>query len=129
MAQPGECVDPEADGDDRPALGAGDTTDWPERDPSTRKACRMNRIRLNGCGGPAATPLKRCVSEELARYFDALEGEQPCDLHKMVIGETEQALLQFVLEHTRGNQSRAAQLLGLNRGTLRKKLKYYGIEP
>jgi hypothetical protein len=31
--------------------------------PSTRKACRMNRNRLNGCGGPAATPLKRCVSE------------------------------------------------------------------
>jgi len=97
-------------------------------DPSTRKACRMNRNRLNGCGGPAATPLKRCVSEELARYFDALEGEQPCDLHKMVIGETEQALLQFVLEHTDGNQSRAAQLLGLNRGTLRKKLNYYGID-
>ena len=91
--------------------------------------CRMNRHRPDDCGDPAATPLKRCVSEELARYFDALEGERPCDLHKMVIGETEQALLQFVLARTGGNQSRAAQLLGLNRGTLRKKLKYYDIEP
>ena len=94
----------------------------------TDKTWRMNRTRSKGCGEPAATPLKRCVSEELARYFEALEGEQPCDLHKMVIAETEQALLQFVLAYTGGNQSRAAQLLGLNRGTLRKKLAYYAIE-
>lgn len=95
--------------------------------PVSRKACRMNHTDPDGCGGRAATPLKRCVSDELARYFEALDGEQPCDLHKMVIGETEQALLQFVLERTGGNQSRAAQLLGLNRGTLRKKLQYYAL--
>jgi len=89
----------------------------------------MNRIRASGCSCLAETPLKRCVSEELERYFEALDGETPCDLHKMVIGETEQALLQFVLDRTSGNQSRAAQLLGLNRGTLRKKLKYYGLGP
>lgn len=89
----------------------------------------MNRTRTTACGESAETPLKRCVAEELARYFEALEGERPCDLHKMVIGETEHALLQFVLERTEGNQSRAAQLLGLNRGTLRKKLKAYGLGP
>jgi len=87
----------------------------------------MNRSRTTRCDGSAQTPLRRCVAEELERYFDALEGERPCDLYKMVIGETEQALLQFVLEHTGGNQSRAAALLGLNRGTLRKKLKSYGL--
>lgn len=86
----------------------------------------MNRARATGCSGLAETPLKRCVAEELERYFEALDGDSPCDLHKMVIGETERALLQFVLERTAGNQSRAAQLLGVNRGTLRKKLKYYG---
>lgn len=75
------------------------------------------------------TPLKRCVVEELQRYLEALEGEDPCDLYKMVIGETERALLQFVLAQTGGNRSRAAQLLGVNRGTLRKKLEYHGIEP
>ena len=89
----------------------------------------MNRPRATGCSGSAETPLKRCVSDELERYFEALDGEKPCDLHKMVIGETEQALLQFVLDRTAGNQSRAAQLLGVNRGTLRKKLKYYGLAP
>ncbi len=95
--------------------------------PVSGKASRMNHTDPDGCGNAVETPLKRCVSEELARYFEALDGEQPCDLHKMVIGETEQALLQFVLERTSGNQSRAAQLLGLNRGTLRKKLQYYAL--
>ena len=91
----------------------------------------MNRVRTaaTDCSATADTPLRRCVAEELARYFEALDGQKPCDLHKLVIGETEQALLQFVLERTAGNQSRAAQLLGLNRGTLRKKLKYYGLAP
>lgn len=85
------------------------------------------------CSDPDSTaavtqaPLRRCVADELARYFAALEGETPCSLHRMVMGETEQALLEFVLARTGGNQSQAAQLLGLNRGTLRKKLQYYGI--
>lgn len=87
----------------------------------------MNRVRQDGCGDTTETPLKRCVIAELDRYFDALEGEQPCDMYKMVIRETEQALLQYVLAHTGGNQCRAAQLLGMNRGTLRKKLDFYGI--
>lgn len=87
----------------------------------------MNRTRQPGCGAASETPLKRCVAEELERYFDALEGEQPCDLYRMVIRETEQALLQYVLTHTGGNQCRAAELLGMNRGTLRKKLDFYGI--
>ena len=93
----------------------------------------MNRFRPIDCCEEvtelADTPLKRAVSQELERYFDALAGEQPCGLYKMVIGETELALLQFVLDRTAGNQSRAAQLLGVNRGTLRKKLRYYGLEP
>lgn len=87
----------------------------------------MNRTRQPGCGTTSETPLKRCVVEELDRYFEALEGEQPRDLYRMVIRETEQALLQYVLEHTGGNQCRAAEMLGMNRGTLRKKLDFYGI--
>lgn len=91
------------------------------------KVCRMNGHTQDGCGDRPETPLKRCVAEELERYFEALEGDQPTDLHKMVIGEIEQALLQFVLTRTGGNQCRAAQLLGMNRGTLRKKLDSYGL--
>lgn len=87
----------------------------------------MNRTRQSACDATSETPLKRCVTEELDRYFETLEGEQPCDLYRMVIRETEQALLQYVLAHTGGNQCRAAELLGMNRGTLRKKLDFYGI--
>jgi Fis family transcriptional regulator len=87
----------------------------------------MNRAQRSNGDERTETPLKRCVHDELEHYFDALEGEDPCDLHKIVLGETEQALLQFVLARTNGNQSRAAQLLGLNRATLRKKLRHYQI--
>ncbi|MDX1610594.1 MAG: helix-turn-helix domain-containing protein [Halofilum sp. (in: g-proteobacteria)] len=87
----------------------------------------MNVIQQPDCGDSVETPLRRCVFQELDRYFNALEGQQPCDLYKMVIRETEQALLQYVLAQTRGNQCRAASLLGMNRGTLRKKLDFYGI--
>lgn len=89
----------------------------------------MNRSDPKTTPAAGDTPLKRCVAEELERYFTALEGETPLSLHRMVMGETEQALLQFVLARTGGNRSQAAQLLGLNRGTLRKKLQYYGIDP
>ena len=87
----------------------------------------MSSVPENELGDVTETPLRQCVVSELQRYFDALGGQQPCDLYKMVIREAEQALLQYVLTHTGGNQCRAAQLLGINRGTLRKKVDFYGI--
>ena len=74
------------------------------------------------------TPLRECVRSELERYFRLLDGQEPGELYKMVIGETEQALLEVVLHKTEGNQTRAAGYLGISRGTLRKKLKQYGLE-
>ena len=74
------------------------------------------------------TPLRECVEAELKRYFELLDGQKPSELHKMVVGETEHALLEVVLEKTEGNQTRAADYLGMSRGTLRKKLKLYGLE-
>lgn len=73
------------------------------------------------------TPLKQCVETELQRYFELLDGQKPCDLYKMVIGETELALLDMVLRKTDGNQTRSAEYLGISRGTLRKKLKQYEL--
>ncbi len=74
------------------------------------------------------TPLKDCVEMELQRYFDLLDGQKPSELYKMVIGETELALLDMVLRKTDGNQTRSAQYLGISRGTLRKKLKQYELD-
>lgn len=73
-------------------------------------------------------PLRIFVERAVEAYFDCLNGEaQPVDLHAMVMGEVEAPLLQIVMRHAEGNQSRAAEILGINRGTLRKKLKQYQL--
>jgi len=71
--------------------------------------------------------LRTCVRRSLIEYFNNLEGEEPAELYKMVLAEMEIPLLEKILKYTRGNQTRAAEILGLNRGTLRKKLKQYGM--
>ncbi|WP_249976586.1 DNA-binding transcriptional regulator Fis [Vreelandella olivaria] len=72
-------------------------------------------------------PLREAVETAMRRYFEHLDGSQASDLYAMVMAEVEAPLLACVLEHTAGNQTRAADVLGLNRGTLRKKLKQYGL--
>ncbi|MCK2183478.1 DNA-binding transcriptional regulator Fis [Halomonas getboli] len=72
-------------------------------------------------------PLREAVDAAMRRYFDHLDGGDVTDLHAMVMAEVEAPLLASVLEHAQGNQTRAAEMLGLNRGTLRKKLKLYGL--
>jgi Fis family transcriptional regulator len=72
--------------------------------------------------------LKACIDEALNEYFANLDGERPCGrLFYVVQAEVEQALLERILAETGGNQRRAADLLGLNRNTLRKKVQEYGI--
>ena len=71
--------------------------------------------------------LRNCVRRSLNDYFNQLDGEAVSELYPMVLAEMEIPLLEKVLGYTRGNQTKAAELLGLNRGTLRKKLKQYGL--
>lgn len=73
------------------------------------------------------TTLKAQVEKELHQYFDILDGQKPCELHDLVIGQVEEALFKVVMEYCGGNQSKAAAYLGINRGTLRKKLAHYKI--
>ncbi len=72
-------------------------------------------------------PLRACVEDAMQGYFKQLEGHHTNDLYQMVLSEIEEPLFRSVLEYTRGNQSKASELLGINRGTLRKKLKMYGL--
>ena len=72
-------------------------------------------------------PLSDCVARALADYFQQLEGHPAANLYDMLMTEVEVPLLKATLAHTHGNQSRAAEILGINRGTLRKKLKHYGL--
>jgi len=71
--------------------------------------------------------LRDCVAQTMTEYFNNLEGHPGGNLYQLVLQEVEQPLLESVMQHVRGNQSKAAILLGLNRGTLRKKLKQYGL--
>lgn len=73
-------------------------------------------------------PLAGHVRESLEQYFAELNGQPPSNLYDLVLSEIEQPLLDVVMSETRGNLSKAAAFLGLNRATLRKKLKKYGIE-
>jgi len=63
-----------------------------------------------------------CVRESLEQYFKDLHGAEPHSMHHMVIATVEKPLLDVVMKHADGNQSKAAEWLGLNRNTLRRKL-------
>lgn len=72
-------------------------------------------------------PLHRCVESALNSYFEALDGENSCGLFDLVMAEVERPMLVSVMRHVGDNQSRAAAVLGLSRGTLRKKLMRHGL--
>lgn len=71
--------------------------------------------------------LRESVAIAVKNYFDQLDGQDVTDVYEMVLSEVEAPLLEKVMSYTRNNQTRASQVLGLNRGTLRKKLKKYGL--
>ena len=72
-------------------------------------------------------PLRECVSDALEEYFSVLDGHGCTGLFEMVMREVEIPLLRSVLEHTDGNQTRASEILGINRSTLRKKLRQHNL--
>ncbi|WP_082140368.1 DNA-binding transcriptional regulator Fis [Halomonas sp. PR-M31] len=71
--------------------------------------------------------LREAVDEAMQSYFTHLDGGNVSDLYAMVMTEVEVPLLNAVMTYADGNQTRAAGILGLNRGTLRKKLKQYDL--
>lgn|GEM_PF-170103 len=115
--------------------------------PAARKGGEKSAaVRANGNAGTAAVSgvavnghahqadaaqtgesLEQCVFRSLEQYFANLNGAKPHPLHNLVLGAIERPLLQFALQRCEGNQSAAADLLGMNRNTLRRKLNEYGI--
>ncbi|MGX5175217.1 DNA-binding transcriptional regulator Fis [Aliikangiella sp. IMCC44653] len=73
------------------------------------------------------TTLRESVELAMKNYFAQLEDEKPSDIYDLVLAEVEAPLMESVMAYTQGNQTKASQVLGLNRGTLRKKLKMYGL--
>jgi Fis family transcriptional regulator len=75
----------------------------------------------------APRSLRKSVEIAVGRYFAQLDGQMVTDVYDMVLQEVEAPLLEAALKYTRNNQTLASSVLGLNRGTLRKKLKRYGM--
>ena len=88
-----------------------------------KKDTRPHHLKAN----KSKKPLHKHTEDAIIDYFKSLNGDRPSDLYDLVIGEVERPLLKAVLEYTHGNQSEAAGILGINRGTLRKKLRSYSL--
>lgn len=71
--------------------------------------------------------LRNSVERAVSNYFQHLDGQEVTEVYDMVLAEVEAPMLEVIMKHTRHNQTKAAKVLGLNRGTLRKKLKQYGL--
>jgi len=71
--------------------------------------------------------LRDSVSIAVRQYLNELDGQMAADVYDMVLAEVEAPLLKEVMAYTRNNQTKASIMLGLNRGTLRKKLKQYKL--
>ncbi|HAF87343.1 MAG: Fis family transcriptional regulator [Legionellaceae bacterium] len=69
--------------------------------------------------------LSKSVTHAVQNYFAELKGTDPVDLYQFVLEEVEIPLFKAVMEHCKYNQSRAAFMLGVSRGTLRTKLRHY----
>ena len=81
----------------------------------------------SGINTEKISQLSHAVKHSIRRYLYELDGAKPDNMYELVLRQIEQPLFEAILEHTKGNQSRAAELLGLNRGTLRKKLRTYNL--
>ena len=112
----------------------------------TKSAARPAARRTNGTSGTSAATarfayptserisrarngetLEQCVLRSLDQYFADLDGSRPHALLDMVTTAVERPLLQFAMARCDGNQCAAAELLGINRNTLRKKLQQYRL--
>lgn len=71
--------------------------------------------------------LTHAINESLDDYFMQLDGQPPHAIYDMVLGCVEKPMLEYILNTVGGNQSKAAEILGLNRNTLRKKMAHYGL--
>ena len=75
--------------------------------------------------GETTASLAHSVTQSVQNYFAELKGTEPVDLYQFVLEEVEAPLFRAVMEHCKYNQSRAALMLGISRGTLRTKLRRY----
>lgn len=87
-----------------------------------------NKTDVRSDAGGRENELSLMVRKVMKQYFKDLDGEKASGIYTMVVSCVEKPMLEVVMNHAQGNQTRAAQLLGINRNTLRKKLHEHGID-
>lgn len=97
---------------------------------NVKKAARSRReivVRQPSRGRLGDVPLRDHADAALTAYFERLNGHRPAGLYALVMREVEEPLFRAVMRYAAGNQCRAAEILGINRGTLRRKLEDYDL--
>jgi Fis family transcriptional regulator len=94
---------------------------------SSQKGRTAATTRKQSNTGTPDLPLRNHAERALSDYLASLNGHRPARLYDMVLREVEEPLFRTVLDYASGNQSQAAVILGITRGTLRKKLREFGL--
>jgi Fis family transcriptional regulator len=92
-----------------------------------RNTAKGNEQRTSEPAEGNGQSLRHSVSVAVKTYLEQLDGQMGSEVYQMVLAEVEAPLLEEIMRYTRNNQTKASRMLGLNRGTLRKKLKMYGL--
>lgn len=87
----------------------------------------MSNQYVDSVSSGLSPTLANSVEHAVVNYLDTLNDQKVTDLYDLVLSQVEAPLIESVLAFTDNNQSQTASILGLNRGTLRKKLKKYGM--
>lgn len=94
---------------------------------TSQKGAKTSVTRKPSTTGTPELPLRNHAERALSDYLASLNGHRPARLYDMVLREVEEPLFRTVLDYASGNQSQAAVILGITRGTLRKKLREFGL--
>lgn len=99
------------------------------RESSAAKTGGAVSTKVNGTAkvNSRPVPLRHHAERAISEYFATLNGHKPADVYDLVLREVEEPLLRVVMNYAQGNQSHAAAVLGINRATLRKKLRLHGL--
>ncbi len=93
----------------------------------TARPRRKTVVRAPRSSAASEMPLREHAEAALDAYFQRLNGHRPSGLYQLVLREVEEPLFRAVMDYTEGNLLRAAEILGINRGTLRRKLEDYDL--
>ena len=95
---------------------------------TTTRSRLQHKHRTRGDADARDNELTSTVRKVMRQYFKDLDGEKCTGVYEMVLHAIERPMLEVVMLQAQGNQTRAAELLGLNRNTLRKKLQQHGLD-